>query len=334
MSTDAPELETGSRNGATPGFARRLARWVNRPWSEKLVSVEYRVVQYLSPLLVPALRLAARRSGRILRSWQFDALGPLSDVLLSNHGKEKFVVLTYDKSISKDLYVRGNAEFAKLTKAINVLGSGFVLETLVDVGANIGTICIPAVKRGLAKSAIAFEPEPRNFRALMTNIWLNDLDRDISAHNMALGAEPNQTLQMELSAGNSGDHRIRVTAEPGQAAEASRAVIAVRSGRLDDALPALDARTTLIFMDTQGYEGHVLAGAEAVIRARMPIVLELWPYAIERAASYDGLMSAVARYDRFHDLAEADPIGQPTASIGRFYEMTKRAGGYTDILLT
>ena len=39
-------------------------------------------------------------------------------------------------------------------------------DTFLDIGANIGVICIPAVKRGLVESANAVEPERKNFELL------------------------------------------------------------------------------------------------------------------------------------------------------------------------
>ncbi len=46
-------------------------------------------------------------------------------------------------------------------RAVSLLGRRG-LTSLIDIGANIGTICIPAVKCGLFDRAIAIEPEPLN----------------------------------------------------------------------------------------------------------------------------------------------------------------------------
>ena len=61
-------------------------------------------------------------------------------------------------------------------------------EILIDIGANIGPICIPAVKRNYVKQAIAIEPGPDNARLLRANVALNSLHDRIIVHECAVGA--------------------------------------------------------------------------------------------------------------------------------------------------
>ena len=78
--------------------------------------------------------------------------------------KEKFLLFTNDKVISRECFANDNFEFEKFTKVIDFLKKKHQITKLYDVGANIGVTCIPAVNRGLVHQAIAIEPEAENFK--------------------------------------------------------------------------------------------------------------------------------------------------------------------------
>ncbi len=278
------------------------------------------------------MRGVDRMNLQTMRNARFEALAARSDIAYADRA-EKYLVFTRDKHISKTVFATGSFDFEKLECVVRLLGASFALETLVDVGANIGTICIPAVSRGLARRAIAIEPEPGNFRLLEINVRLNDLNDRIVAHNMAVGPADGQTLQLEVSPDNSGDHRIRISSDDGDYGERARSVIQVESQMLDTVVGSLDAKSTLVWMDTQGYEGQVLLGAANIVAARIPLVLEFWPYGMDRTQSYAGLRAAVMRYENYYDLSESDPGLKPTTDIDVLYRTLEQADGYTDILL-
>jgi FkbM family methyltransferase len=172
------------------------------------------------------------------------------------------------------------------------------------------------VKGGLFQRAIAVEPEPDNFRLLCANIHLNGLGPQIIAHNVALGAREQDGVSFELSETNSGDHRIRLSTDPGLFGEDRRETIRVKMMPLDLLIPSYDPRRTMIWMDTQGFEGHILAGARNALAARPPLVLEFWPYAMNRAGSYEPLKDALlaAGYSNFCDVKHGAPLGGLTES--------------------
>src|SRR6185312_11000984 len=215
----------------------RLISWLKSPFPAKLHSV-----------LVRAIRVAKIFDGETFRRAYFDTLDPNRQFSVSTHGSEKYFVLNSDKAISRLLFIKGSFDFDKVEKAISVMSAvdkAFKLETLIDVGANIGTVCIPTVKRGLAANAIAIEPEPLNYRVLVANIFLNDLADRIKTYNLALGPKDNQTLELELSAGHSGDHRIRVANEIGSGTASSGKITSVKSETFDSVVPAVDRNSWL-----------------------------------------------------------------------------------------
>ena len=305
----------------------RLISWLKRPLPAKLHSV-----------LVRAIGVAKIFDGETFRRAYFDTLDPDRQFSVSTHGIEKYVVLNADKAISRTLFIQGSFDFDKVEKVISVMSGvnkAFKLETLIDVGANIGTVCIPAVRRGLAANAIAIEPEPLNYRVLVANIFLNDLADRIKSYNLALGSQDNQTLELELSAGHSGDHRIHVGSETGSSTARSGKITSVKSDTFDSVVPAVDRNSCMVWMDTQGYEGIILQGAQNIIRAQVPMVVEFWPEGMKRMRSYPALREAMLNYSEYYDLSEERPRPVPITqkSVDALYERFGETSQWTDVLL-
>jgi FkbM family methyltransferase len=300
-------------------LGRRGFQWLRRPLAHKIISVRTHVTGVIASALLPAVAACVNRLDRNTRYREHYFRTRTTDTsYLMAHlqdTKETFVVIGYDTAVSRNLYVHGTSDFALLQTAVDALGATFTLEMLVDIGANIGTICVPAVKRGLAKRAIAIEPEARNYRMLMANIFLNGVEDRIQVHNQALGDSDDQTVLLELSPNNAGDHRIRVESTDGLLGEKNRVLTTVRSDTLERVVGDIDASRTLLFMDAQGSEGLILAGARHAVAAQVPVVTEVWPYGLKRAGCYHQLREVVSRYQHFYDLSEASPVAHPSGEI-------------------
>ncbi len=286
-------------------------------------------MRFYHALLFRLQRLADTRR---YRRTAFQLSRDRQQFLLAHQQGEYYVVLTYDQIISRDVYVYGHFEFGKVEKAIGLLGTGFRLECLVDIGANIGTVCIPAIRRGLAQRAIAIEPDPTNYRVLVANTYLNDVAAAIACHNMAFGAEDGQELTLELSRENSGDHQI---ASGAGARRPDRDQVTVRSGTLDGALPELDPGSTLIWMDTQGYEGFILAGAPRTLARRVPLVVEYWPQGMQRTGGTAAVRAALLGYRSYYDLSQEQPqpVAISPATLDALWARIGDQGAHTDLLV-
>ena len=81
--------------------------------------------------------------------------------LLSNNNEIKYLVKTGD-DIAKYLYINNSWNFHVLKKACKLLKKKNSITTLINIGAHVGSTCIPAIKSKLFKQAIAFEPFPIN----------------------------------------------------------------------------------------------------------------------------------------------------------------------------
>jgi FkbM family methyltransferase len=264
---------------------------------------------------------------------------PPQKLLLANWGSETFLLSSQDQFIGRGTFISGPYDFDKFEKAVSLLDPGFQKRLLIDIGANIGTICIAAVKRDIFRQAVAVEPEPLNFSLLTCNVQLNGLADRIQCHNLALGAQAGQELLFELSDRNYGDHRIKMSDQPGIDNEESRKTIRVKSEPFDAVIRDVNSSNTLIWMDTQGFEGFVLQGATEALAKRPPMVIEFWPYGLNRSGSYPALRQAVvaAGYTRFYDLDSGSsgnplPVILTPQSLDDLYKRLGDAGASTDLL--
>lgn len=198
----------------------------------------------------------------LLRRAVYDAM-PVP-YLVTGH-PEHFVVATADKVIGRELFLHGEFDFAKLQTALAIIEREGLPrpQHLIDVGANIGTIVIPALARGLMQSATAIEPHPTNLRLLRANLALNGLSERVRVLAQAVGAESGASLFLTESSTNSGNHSIGRTGLP------------IPSSRLDDVECPHDG--ALLWMDIEGYEGHALRGAPNLLAAGIPVVCEFNP---------------------------------------------------------
>jgi FkbM family methyltransferase len=221
------------------------------------------------------------------RKITFDNQKKEGELLAINNFNEKYIVNSNDKVIGRYLYINGSFEFDIFLHTLEILKNKIKTETLVDIGANIGSICIPAVKRGIFKNCLAVEPEPYNFDLLTKNIFINNLSNKIQTFNVALGQFDSQKLKFEKSENNYGDHMIKSNStEKKYFNEDKRKIIDVETKTLDKITQNLDLKKTLLWIDVQGYEGFVLEGGINTLSKKPPLVIEFEPYLIKRLNSY------------------------------------------------
>lgn len=246
-----------------------------------------------------------------LRRAVYDAM-PTPYLVTGN--RELFVVSTADKVIGRELFLHGEFDFGKLEAALAILDrEGHARPThLIDVGANIGTIVIPALKRGLMQTATAIEPHPGNLRLLQANLALNNVACQVEVLGIAVGDQDGNVLKLTESATNSGNHSIGIEGIP------------VTSRRLDDlAIPKTDA---LLWMDIEGYEGHALRGAPQIISNKIPIVCEFNPLFLSRTDGLTAFMDSLSGR-RIFDISSPRQKETSLEELKNEYEL-----GFTDIL--
>ncbi|MCX7899022.1 MAG: FkbM family methyltransferase [Methylocystis sp.] len=230
-------------------------------------------------------------------------------LLHAQASRETFIVDSADAYMALEMYFKGSSQFETVETAFELIaserGADLSQWTLIDIGANIGVISIPAVARGMCARAIAIEPTPKTARLLRANVALNGLEDRIDVHEVAL-SDKNGFAQLELSRDNSGDNRLAADARECAYDENNRARITVPQRRFDDLFSDLDMSRCLAWIDVQGFEAAVLAGATKIADNKIPIVIELWPYGLRRIDAFPKLYDALHRYERFRAIASYD----------------------------
>ncbi len=257
--------------------------------------------------------------------WQMLYAGPRRDVTVDTwNGRLTFD--SRDKLIGKYLLVHRAYERRYIERALAVLErDGWLARggTLLDVGANIGMICIALLRHRWFDRAIAFEPAPNNLRLLEHNIAQNGLTDRVVRCPVALSSSEGE-MELELSDYNSGDNRLRVHAAKGAWHEDRRATVHVPVRRLDDALAEQpDHRDVrLIWLDIQGHEGRFFEGAENTLVRGIPVVSEFWPYGILRSGTTrQSYMNTVTRLFTHVYVLSGDAIGkQPVSAVDSLFD--------------
>ena len=237
-----------------------------------------------------ALRLFQRAVRRA--RWRLACKLHKQIVVKTNQGL--FTTFADDWAIGRALFEEGGYEFDESLRTLQFLKSrGFIPRTgvlIYDIGANIGIISIGLLNAGEIDFAVAIEPDPDNFYLLQKNVAQNQLTDKILSIQSAISSEP-ATLTMHHSKFNRGDHRTTT-----EDIDIGREKITVPAVTLDDICSREETterhfeKPHLLWMDTQGFEGHVLEGAGETICNRIPVVLEVYPY---------GLIAAGTQLDSF-----------------------------------
>ena len=255
-----------------------------------------------------------------IRKAIFDTSEP-NTILFSRGVNENFILQSNDQVIGRTVYATKKPfDFDKLTKVLKILNLK-KNELLIDVGANIGTICIPAIKRNLFNKAIVFEPEPLNYSLLLSNIIINGCYNKISAHNIALGSKNREKLNLQLDDHNKGNHRIIINSKI-----KLKKNIVINSHKLDSFIKNINSLSTLVWIDVQGYETQVLLGAKNLLNKKVPVCIEFSPTFLEKK-KYDIFKKMFIKngYNYFYNLnLPLKKIALNNHSIDNLYKTLKK----------
>ena len=154
----------------------------------------------------------------------------------------------------------------------------------VDIGANIGTHSLSALKEHNYDKLIAIEPAHHNYCLLTANLCLSGLmDRCNCMQAAASDIEGFETLYHNKE--NCGDHRLnnKPNESPSQLSEDKETVKTIDTvNYLREHLGDVNLNDVLCWVDTQGHEIPILSSLRPLILQGLPIVIELWPFGMER----------------------------------------------------
>jgi len=235
---------------------------------------------------------------RFFRKYSYLSANPNKFLLCSN--KEYFIVNSQDHAIGKDTYVKGEFEFNRISKAYKIIKKYKKLNkyTLLDIGSNIGSVCIPSITRNYIKKAIAIEPNPESYRLLCSNINLNNLNEQITTKKLCIG-EFKKNLYLILNNENHGDNKISYTKIK------NKKFVKVNSITLDSLTNNIDKKF-IIKIDVQGSEFLVLKYGKKTLSKKPPLILEFdLNLALENNIIEIGKILKQAKYSFFYDLNDA-----------------------------
>lgn len=160
---------------------------------------------------------------------------------------------------------------------------------VANVGGNIGThAALLATLTGKSGEVHVYEPVSYNISALRRMVGANRFDH-VHVYPMAASAL-NGMIDIATHPSNSGGNSVALS-------DASEALETVRAVRLDDHLLPKLTRLDFLLIDVEGFEGSVLAGAEAVLKKFRPnVMMEFAPENLrargtDPAAMVDGLIA-------------------------------------------
>lgn len=158
-------------------------------------------------------------------------------------------------------------------------------DVVVDVGANIGQYSLLAARLvGSGGRVIAFEADPGIVDRLRRHVAINRLSVDVTA--CALGdANATRDFYPSAWAGNQGQGSL-LPAEPARQRIRKREALRVKVCRLDDVMAQKGVfRIDFLKIDVEGYEMHVLRGAQHMLEAGRigAIMVELSPTNLAQA---------------------------------------------------
>lgn len=160
----------------------------------------------------------------------------------------------------------------------------FIAETLrpgdvfYDVGANLGWHTLhAALAVGPRGHVHAFEPRPDLAARLRASVALNELEPNVTVHEVAVGAAAGHSPIIAVPDERNPGHSYLGTPRDGEVVIAEVEVVALDSLGLEP--------PTLIKMDVEGAEGLVLAGARDILSKHLPLIAcEIFPAFLERVS--------------------------------------------------
>lgn len=155
----------------------------------------------------------------------------------------------------------------------------------LDVGANIGLYTVVMGQLPQIKKIVCFEPVRRNFNQLCANIFVNNMDRKVEPHCLAVGEQPGEaTIHVAPDATGEALFDLNMTHRHTTDFSESETVKIVR---LDDVLSFKNER---IFMkiDVEGHAVKAIAGMQGLLAAN-DVLIQAELLEFDRVAIIDAL---------------------------------------------
>ena len=241
-----------------------------------------------------------------------------------------------DLAIGASIRNTGRFEENDIASVIALLQLKPIEKTFIDIGANIGTHSLYALRQGFAR-CVCIEPDADNFLLLKVNQALNGVEGSCINLNCAVASQTGTAI-LAHNPVNFGDHRL-VAAAHGQleAKTAGQTIVPTLSfDGLFEAAKINPSSVGLIWIDTQGYEGDVLENASLLKHHAIPAVIEFWPYGLAQSGGYSKLRHFLATGVDLQFVRLGDGVGSNCTieMLDQYYEAHRfNVNKHTDVLI-
>ena len=209
--------------------------------------------------------MGERRAEIEAREAFFAAAGEVTPYVAVEVGDEIFFVATDDTGVGRRVFVRGKRrDMTTLANGLAELAARGIRRppepVFVEVGANMGTTTVMALRRHGFATAVALEPSPQNVWLCRLNLVANGLDDRVT---LLPCAASNRVEEMDLviGGGNRGGHRV-LSAGSDHPAQAGSVRSVTLDGLVDDG--TIDpARVGLLWCDAAGHDAYAVLGGDA-----------------------------------------------------------------------
>jgi len=255
-----------------------------------------------------------------LRDIVMRALAMRGHLVLCELGDLRLFVDPSDRAIGASVIWHGGYQRDEFDRALAFVAAAGRLRpdtVFLELGGNIGTHTLYAMRSRRFARAVVFEPEPHNARLLAMNLDINGLSQRVILVPKAAGAAAGRAF-LHLHPRNKGAHAIGFAPTEDGLDRVEVAVV-----RADDALRELGvapADVGLVWMDVEGYEPQALKGLGEILARAVPMVFEFSPNRYDAATKGELVARLAAHYTRMHRLAHATDQPAPIAAIAAIEE--------------
>ncbi|HEX7588529.1 MAG TPA: FkbM family methyltransferase [Anaerolineae bacterium] len=213
-------------------------------------------------------------------------------------------------------------------------------ETIVEIGANIGTTTIPLLL-GTECRLVSIEPVPRNRDLLELNLKQNGLDARVKIIPCAID-DDDKIVKMIVPLHALGGSELlkRQLDNPEREFSSPCENVTVQALRLDKMLEReqiVPAQVEFVWSDTQGSEGAVIRTGAALWQTGVPLWVEIEPHLIARQDNLERFLADAARYFASYipcSALLAQGVDAPPRPIATLPELVRSVSGtHTDVLL-
>lgn len=211
----------------------------------------------------------------------------------------------------------------------------FNIDQIIDVGASLGNVIVPALKNKYFKYAIAIEPS-NTFELLKKNVYLNNLEKFVDTYQIAITSRNDVEVKFENDPRDIGDNRVRFRKYKGLFNEDTRVLTKVKTKTLDFLLKNKDLSKSFLWLNNQGSETETLLGASKILKKfDLPIMLEFCPYFFKINNNFKKFLTVVSHLDKSVYLLDKNKfLGKSTKILFEgLYKSLGERGNYNYLLL-